>query len=638
MSLRDNEMNRSITQSLYKYLPEAWVDFYVKKTRTMYTARVRNWNSELLTDINSSRLIEKVKSNIVAFEGNGGKLDGFGDLENIGADTYEVRTPKTGINPDIFAEVNPLIFYCSGCNKIETLRESSDVKKYTIPKSRCCDKPLKQISLIYSCYCGWAGPVVALPCDRHGFENLKYNGSFAFKCGICNTTKQMIKYCPTCKTQLYPKPALDGSHFIPFSLSTIDLINMKEEEFLSKEGIDGAKVIVGNWVGNISDEKYKSFVNRGIPKDGDESKKEEYENMVNVFMKYMNQPEEMARINARREVYKDTEDLLNEIENYFETKIRVNDISRCASSILEYYRILNGENNKSYKSTLEDAKKISKDLNTSTDYDRYEEIASAFGIKNIQACGNVPFLFCSYGYTRKSNDPGTNIGKLTLKAFPSEGKVKKNIYSVKLNTEGILIEFDKKKILEWLVKNEFMNKDDLPVDMDNETELKEWFINNIEVDKIPTFNEIDKNNHEKTSYVYNLLHSMSHALIKQAGDLCGLDKNSLSEYIFPQVPAIFIYCQNSQGLSLGALFNLFEAYFDKWLRYTLNSIDKCIFDPICLDRDKACTGCLYINEVSCVHFNKDLDRRYLVGHFDKSTKEKIYGFWEGVLNGYNVSQ
>ena len=638
MSLRDNEMNRSITQSLYKYLPEAWVDFYVKKTRTMYTARVRNWNSELLTDINSSRLIEKVKSNIVAFEGNGGKLDGFGDIENIGIDTYEVRTPKTGVNPDIFAEVNPLTFYCSGCNKIETLRESSDVKKYTIPKSRCCNKPLKQISLIYSCHCGWAGPVVALPCDRHGFENLKYNGTFGFKCGTCNTTKQMVKYCPTCKSPLYPKPALDGSHFIPFSLSTIDLINMKEEEFLSKEGIDGAKVIVGNWVGNISDEKYKSFVNRGIPKDGDESKKEEYENMVNVFMKYMNQPEEMARINARREVYKDTEDLLNEIENYFETKIRINDISRCASSILEYYRILNGENNKSYKSTLEDAKKISKDLNTSTDYDRYEDIASAFGIKNIQACGNVPFLFCSYGYTRKSNDPGSNSGKLTLKAFPSEGKVKKNIYSVKLNTEGILIEFDKKKILEWLVKNEFISKDDLPVDMENETELKEWFINNIEVDKIPTFNEIDKNNHEKTSYVYNLLHSMSHALIKQAGDLCGLDKNSLSEYIFPQVPAIFIYCQNSQGLSLGALFNLFEAYFDKWLRYTLNSIDKCIFDPICLDRDKACAGCLYINEVSCVHFNKDLDRRYLVGHYDKTNKEKIYGFWEGVLNGYNVSQ
>src|SRR5699024_8144848 len=126
------------------------------------------------------------------------------------------RTPKAGINPDIFTEVSPLTFYCSECNKIERLVSSTDVSKYTIRKSKCCGKPLKQISLIYSCYCGWAGPVEPLPCIKHEFENLRYNGSFGFKCGICNSTKQMIKYCPTCKTQLYPKPALDGSHFIPF--------------------------------------------------------------------------------------------------------------------------------------------------------------------------------------------------------------------------------------------------------------------------------------------------------------------------------------------------------------------------------------------------------------------------------------
>ena len=633
MSLRDNEMNRSITQSLYKYLPEAWIDFYIKKTRTMYTARVRGWNSELLTDINHSRLIEKVKSNISYFEGNGGKLDGFGELNNISVENYEVRTPKAGVNPDIFAEVNPLTFYCSGCNKIETLRESSDVKKYTIPRSKCCGKPLKQISLIYSCQCGWAGPVVALPCDKHGFDNLKYNGSFGFKCGTCNSTRQMIKNCPTCKKTLYPKPALDGSHFIPFSVSTIDLINMKEEDFLSKEGIDGSKIILGNWLGKIKDIEYTNFINEGIPKDDSEETKAKYEMLFNTFMMMYND-EEIAATNAKAAISMGTESTLKDIYDYFDTNIKIEDTNKSAASILEYYRILNGEDNKNYISTLEKAKQISKELNTSSDYDRYEELSNRFGIKNIQACGNVPFLFCSYGYTRKSNEPNGT----TLKAFPSEGKTKKNIYAVKLNTEGILIEFDKVKILNWLVKNNFINKNDLPTDMNDETKLKEWFLNNIQADKIPTFNDINKDLYPKTSYVYNLLHSISHALIKQAGDLCGLDKNSLSEYIFPQVPAIFIYCQNSQGLSLGALFNLFEAYFDKWLKYTLNSIDKCIFDPVCLDRDRACTGCLYINEVSCVHFNKDLDRRYLIGNYDKSTKEKIYGFWEGALNGYNVSK
>lgn len=638
MNLKDNEMNRSITQSLYKYLPEAWVDFYVKKTRTMYTAKVRNWNSELLTGINHTRLIEKVKYNILSFQANGGILDGFGELDNINTEHYDVRTPKAGVNPDIFTEVSPLTFYCSGCNKVERLVSSADVSKYTTKKSKCCGKPLKQIQLIYSCYCGWAGPVEPIPCANHQFENLRYDGAFRFKCGICNSTKQMIKYCPTCKTPLYPKPALDGSHFIPFSVSTIDLINMKEEEFLAKEGVDGSKIILGNWLGKIENDKYRNFITEGIPKEEKEETKAKYEMFFKMFMDMYNNDEEVAKRNAKAAATMGTENILKEIDDYFDTNIIVKDTNKSASSILEYYRILNGEDNKNYISTLEKAKRISKELNTSNDYDKYDDLANRFGIKNIQACGNVPFLFCSYGYTRKSNDPSANKGKLALKAFPIEGKVKKNIYAVKLNTEGILIEFDKVKILNWLVKNNFIDENDLPTDMNDETKLKEWFINNIDIDEIPTFNDINKQEHPKTSYVYNLLHSISHALIKQAGDLCGLDKNSLSEYIFPEIPAIFIYCQNSQGLSLGALFNLFEAYFDKWLKYTLNSVDKCIFDPVCLDRDRACTGCLYINEVSCVHFNKDLDRRYLIGHYDKSTKEKIYGFWEGALNGYNVSK
>jgi hypothetical protein len=55
---------------------------------------------------------------------------------------------------------------------------------------------------------------------------------------------------------------------------------------------------------------------------------------------------------------------------------------------------------------------------------------------------------------------------------------------------------------------------------------------------------------------------------------------------------------------------------------------KCIFDPICIERDGACTGCLFLNEVSCEHFNKDLNRALIIGHYDKAKSKKYYGFWE----------
>ena len=102
----------------------------------------------------------------------------------------------------------------------------------------------------------------------------------------------------------------------------------------------------------------------------------------------------------------------------------------------------------------------------------------------------------------------------------------------------------------------------------------------------------------------------------------------MSEYIFPGVPAVLIYVQNSQGFNLGSLFNTFEAYFDRWLLRANNIAQKCVFDPICIERHKACSGCLFLNEISCQHFNKDLDRTLVIGYTDKRTKKQVFGYWE----------
>ena len=195
-----------------------------------------------------------------------------------------------------------------------------------------------------------------------------------------------------------------------------------------------------------------------------------------------------------------------------------------------------------------------------------------------------------------------------------------------MKTEGVLFEFDRIKILEWLERNDYIDRDELP-DLTDEKAVKLWFVNNIKQDSIKPFSSLDPDE-KATYYVYNLIHSISHLLIKSAANLCGLDKNSISEYIMPAIPAVLVYCQNSQGFNLGALFNVFEAYFDKWMETAAGNAQKCIFDPICIERDKACTGCLFLNEVSCQHFNHDLDRSLIIGTVDKDTGKNYYGFWE----------
>ena len=232
-------------------------------------------------------------------------------------------------------------------------------------------------------------------------------------------------------------------------------------------------------------------------------------------------------------------------------------------------------------------------------------------------------MSCSYGYTREKSEPGDGA---VLRAFKEEHNGVKNIYATKLNTEGILFEFDRVKILKWLDKNGYVEHDELP-DFNDEEAVKLWFVNNVRPELIKPFSKIDPAE-AATYYVYNLIHTLSHLLIRSAASMCGLDKNSISEYILPSIPGVLVYCQNSQGFNLGALFNIFEAYFDKWLDSAYQGAQKCIFDPICVSRYKACTGCLFLNEVSCQHFNHDLDRTLVIGSVDRATSVRHWGFWE----------
>ena len=111
-----------------------------------------------------------------------------------------------------------------------------------------------------------------------------------------------------------------------------------------------------------------------------------------------------------------------------------------------------------------------------------------------------------------------------------------------------------------------------------------------------------------TRLIYGLLHSISHSLMLTGSVECGLDKNSLAELIMPSIPAIIIYSNNIQNFQTGGMFTLFENNISPWIEKTLNKVERCIYDPVCMDHKSACHACLYLSEISCVHFNYDLGK------------------------------
>lgn len=251
------------------------------------------------------------------------------------------------------------------------------------------------------------------------------------------------------------------------------------------------------------------------------------------------------------------------------------------------------------------------------------------GIANMQVSSDIQIVNCTYGYSRRAFDPKKSMNKncrLKLNAYDKTKDGSANlVYGAKLDTEGIFFEISQKKIIEWLRINQIIREEQVP-DLNDDLAVKKWFAEYVHSDEISMFGDVDENE-SITKNVFGLLHSMSHAFIRMAGELSGLSSNSLTEIIIVETASIFIYAQTSQGIPLGALSGMAEMRYEYFLRRVLEDSRNCVFDPICRDRDDtACSGCLIIPEISCNHFNAELGRKYMYS-IDGVRSPKI-GFWE----------
>jgi hypothetical protein len=130
---------------------------------------------------------------------------------------------------------------------------------------------------------------------------------------------------------------------------------------------------------------------------------------------------------------------------------------------------------------------------------------------------------------------------------------------------------------------------------------------------------------------YVLLHSLSHALIRQFSVECGYAAASLRERIYSSTPSdeeamagILIYtaAPDSEG-TLGGLVTLGEtANLEQHLNQALECLEICSSDPLCAEttpdqtsmslHGAACHNCLFLPETSCERGNRYLDRSVLV--------------------------
>ena len=619
----DKIMHRGLQQALYKYLPENWVDFTQSGGSVTYAVHVDNWNSVQLMGINNKRLLRVINQQINEYKTQNGEGSVVGFPSVINEEFVDVLTPKVSDNiAAIQTSVKPWVFVCNKCGNVKQYYSYDEFKRKEFDRCKCGEH-LTQLRMIRVCKCGYADGVFVPKCKTpgHGTTYMKRKGSgLDFVCQKCGQRASLPHYCPECKQEIKIKPALDSSNYIPFSLSLIDLLDKQKDVFLdSEKNGRGEQVVIAQYLSLITQDSYKSIIKNGKVIQADEFESALQAEAESLRVAGLDETTINMVIDAKRRTNPGNQifEALSKVSNDI-TSVSSEGLKLIAEEILEYDELIDAKITLTLEKAEEDAELVNDGIRPN-----YRTICDQLGFSNAQLCSAVPIVFSSYGYTRLERC-GEGV---KLHGFPQE-MAKRNVYATRLETEGVLFELDRAKVLNWLLENNFICQNDMPKDMSDEG-IKMWFLDRVHPDLIMPFSEIDGNeNGVITKYVYILLHSISHALINEASEICGLDKSSLSEYILPNIPAVFIYCSNSQGFNMGALYSAFQTQLDKWLKRAFERVKKCIFDPICINKEKACAGCLYLNEVSCRHFNKDLDRSYLCGYFDNQEQKKLKGYWE----------
>ena len=221
----------------------------------------------------------------------------------------------------------------------------------------------------------------------------------------------------------------------------------------------------------------------------------------------------------------------------------------------------------------------------------------------------------SFGYSRMEAGPvlrdkrGTDM-PVRLNLFPPvqhNSSAKNPIYVVQQGNEALYVKLKEDVVLSWL---QSLNCSDM-FTLNGEERIGAALLTASQ----PMSAFLDKLPESPTPpvyfYLYTLLHSYSHLLMKHVSEYSGLDAGSLGEYIFPADLAFVVY-RNGTTMDLGNLSAMWRNAGTAMLSSMLApKATQCGTGSLCTHRGGSCPDCIMVPETSCVASNKLLSRSVL---------------------------
>jgi hypothetical protein len=251
------------------------------------------------------------------------------------------------------------------------------------------------------------------------------------------------------------------------------------------------------------------------------------------------------------------------------------------------------------------------------------QIARRTGLSCLTLVTDFPIVTATYGYSRA--DYMRN--QCRLNPFPPmhdyDGRFP--IYVDQVHADALLLSLNPERVCVWLQRNGFPPI--LPAGSDPDLTYRAYFVQLF--DGTP-LRETLHGTRPEARLVFGLLHTLSHLCVRQAALFCGLDRNSLSEYLLPRTLTFALYCNHRFGATIGALTALFEQSLVEWLN-AVRDARRCVYDPVCRHHGGNCHACTHLAETSCRFFNLNLGRSFLFGGPDPELAQIPVGYFDPSL-------
>lgn len=271
--------------------------------------------------------------------------------------------------------------------------------------------------------------------------------------------------------------------------------------------------------------------------------------------------------------------------------------------------------------------------------DHAQAVQRQLGLREITLVEDLPVITATFGYTRRSFEPqyieGTTPLPTGIRMFPSLNRAAANrlghqelqgavpILAREGDHQGLFLSLDPTAVVAWLEANEVA----LP-------ERGKPALTRI----LAALEPIDRYYDEvwgtmARRYVFGLVHSLSHAAMRATSHLAGLERTSLSEYLFLPLLGTVVF-DTAGEFQLGGIETMVRDHLATFLENLSSEAVECLYDTDCIDTRGACHGCIHSPEIACRVFNHGLSRAFLIdGHApwaDISDPAAIRGFWPGV--------